>query len=138
MSCLECDPGYFLTFEPITSKQICKTCLNLFNYCQICNGAICTSCMAPYLIAPDGTCSLCMPGYQYTGGICTRIAGCQSAVKLPSGTEICLSCDPSLYYIFDSTILKCVCIQGLKEFYQVGFLPVCLPVCGDGIIVATF
>jgi cysteine-rich repeat protein len=49
-----------------------------------------------------------------------------------------LACDPSKYFIFNSILLKCVCAQGFKESHQIGLLPTCQPVCGDGIIVPDF
>lgn len=128
-------PGYFLKYDPLIGKQVCKSCMNIINYCTSCDSVQCFSCESPYLLGQDGTCSLCMEGYELNDGICSSIAGCQREVILSNGTKICVACIRSLNFVYDNRLLKCVCMEGFKEFHQIGFLPKCLPICGDGIII---
>jgi hypothetical protein len=84
--CTQCQTGYFLVTSALTGQPECRSCLNTLDYCSDCTPPTCFGCMAPFLLASDGTCTQCQTGYQYVGGSCTKLQGCQKSVILANGT----------------------------------------------------
>lgn len=138
LECSACKDGYYLTIDHLTSKPVCKLCLNLVNYCRTCSTTQCFSCSSPYVLGSDGTCSQCVPGYELVSGFCTNIPGCRSVTKLSNGKEVCVACIQELHFVFNNALQKCVCAEGFKEFNMVNVLPKCVPNCGDGLVVHAF